>query len=137
MPQKCSTSETHAALCQRKKAIFHSFGRDRRTASESPGRPRARAASRRAYETPEQHQSRLGNLRADPPLDTLPRSPDNYWCWVFKRAVPVYVTTPTNRRHIECTYAAKELQKEFVKMRRQSQQRQQLNNETSADMVSI
>lgn len=51
-------------------------------------------------------------------------SPDNYWCYVFERAVADYVNTPTNGRNVEHTYASKELRKEFQKLKQGSQQSQ-------------
>ena len=63
------------------------------------------------------------------------RSPDNYWCWVFERAVSDYVNTPTNKRNIECTYAARELLKEFVRVKQLSLQEAQFNEELSKAKV--
>ena len=41
--------------------------------------------------------------------------PDNYWCFSFERAVRRYVTTKSNFKNIECTYAKKEARRELLK----------------------
>lgn len=41
--------------------------------------------------------------------------PDNYWCFPFERAVRRYVTTKSNFKNIECTYAKKEARRELLK----------------------
>lgn len=64
-------------------------------------------------------------------------SPDNYWCWVFERAVSDYVNTPTNGRNIEYTYAVKELHKEYIRMKRASKQKQQLQEMSEAKVQSL
>lgn len=40
--------------------------------------------------------------------------PDNYWCFPFERAVRRYVTTKSNFKNIECTYAKKEARRELL-----------------------
>lgn len=41
--------------------------------------------------------------------------PDNYWCFSFESAVRRYVTTKSNFKNIECTYAKKEARRELLK----------------------
>lgn len=55
-------------------------------------------------------------------------APDNFWCFVFERAVKRYVQQPSNNKNIEATFARAEERRE---LRKQHQSRQ-LDNPTAA-----
>ena len=42
-------------------------------------------------------------------------SPDNYWCFVFERAVKGYIQRSSNKKHIEATFARAESRREALK----------------------
>ena len=42
---------------------------------------------------------------------------DNYSCWTKERAVRRYVKQSSNCKNIECTFAASESRREFIKMK--------------------
>ena len=42
-------------------------------------------------------------------------SPDNYWCFVFERAVHTYVVRSSNKKNLECTFAKAESRRELLK----------------------
>uniref|UniRef100_A0A1X7U041 Uncharacterized protein n=1 Tax=Amphimedon queenslandica TaxID=400682 RepID=A0A1X7U041_AMPQE len=42
-------------------------------------------------------------------------SPDNYWCFVFERAVHTYVERSSNNKHLELTFAKAESRRELLK----------------------
>ena len=42
-------------------------------------------------------------------------SPDNYWCFVFERAMHKYVTRSSNNKNLECTFAQAEVRREVFK----------------------
>lgn len=42
-------------------------------------------------------------------------SPDNYWCYVFERAVKNYVKRSSNCKNLEYTFARGECRREFLK----------------------
>lgn len=42
-------------------------------------------------------------------------SPDNYWCYVFERAVKGYIERSSNSKNLEFTFARAECRREFLK----------------------
>lgn len=42
-------------------------------------------------------------------------SPDNYWCYVFERAVHKYVIKSSNNKNLELTFAQAEIRREVLK----------------------
>lgn len=48
-------------------------------------------------------------------------APDNYWCFGFERAVKRYVQQSSNRKHIEKSFARREMQREFLKFQQDFQ----------------
>lgn len=42
-------------------------------------------------------------------------SPDNFWCYVFERAVHSYVERSSNNKHLEMTFAKAESRRELLK----------------------
>lgn len=42
-------------------------------------------------------------------------SPDNYWCYVFERAVHTYVERSSNKKNLEFTFSKAESRREFLK----------------------
>lgn len=42
-------------------------------------------------------------------------SPDNYWCYVFERAVKGYIERSSNSKNLEFTYARAECRREYLK----------------------
>ena len=47
-------------------------------------------------------------------------SPDNYWCFVFERAVHKYVEQSSNQKNLEATFAKSESRREVLKFHRAS-----------------
>jgi len=43
-------------------------------------------------------------------------SPDNYWCYVFERAVHTYVDKSSNQKNLELTFAKAESRRELLKV---------------------
>ena len=42
-------------------------------------------------------------------------SPDNFWCFVFERAVHTYIECSSNKKKLELTFAKAECRREFLK----------------------
>ena len=42
-------------------------------------------------------------------------APDNYWCYIFERAVRSYVERSSNKKNLEMTFAKAESRKELLK----------------------
>lgn len=47
-------------------------------------------------------------------------SPDNYWCFVFERAVHKYVEKSSNHKNLEATFAKSESRREMLKFHESS-----------------
>lgn len=41
-------------------------------------------------------------------------SPDNYWCFVFERAVHKYIEQSSNQKNLEATFAKSESRRDFT-----------------------
>ena len=58
---------------------------------------------------------------------------DNYSCWVQERAVRRYIRQSSNRKNVECTFAATELRREVLKAENEIN----VVRESSVDKVDI
>ena len=56
-------------------------------------------------------------------------SPDNYWCFVFERAVHTYVERSSNKKNLEATFAKAESRRELLKFFPQQNESSPVNTE--------